>query len=369
MIRGVQTRQINLDVLRSLAMLMVVIWHFFYYAIEAHYFPTSTLGFVNYALSEIIVIGSNVCVNIFILLASYFLLDRPFNTKRILLLWFQVVFYSIGFCLLGSVTFAKGLAFGDILHAVFPVTNNTYWFFTDYIGLVILAPFLSKTASALSKKSYLYLLFALLILCCTFSLVIPLGNTMGAAKGYSLLWFIALFFWGAYYRKFGASLSKQRYLLFYLITVVFVFLFCAGKAMYRYLSTGSAPELEFLAYNGLAFPLAILLFLVFLKSTGTSSFLSSILSKVSPYSFGVYLITEHFLIRPILWETGIQWPVFLNSPWLIPLSLTFCIIVFFTCIGIDWVRAQLFKLSQLPMFCEKCSQWLSTKIDLLFSHL
>ena len=163
MTRGVQTRQINLDVLRSLAMLMVVIWHFFYYVIGAHPFPTSKLGIANYVLSEIIVICSNVHVNTFILLTSYFLLDRPFNAKRILLLWFQVVVYSIGLCLLGGATYAKGLVFGDILHAFFPITNKTYWFFTDYLGLVILAPFLSKTASALSKKDYLYLLSSLFL--------------------------------------------------------------------------------------------------------------------------------------------------------------------------------------------------------------
>lgn len=362
---GDSIRLVNLDALRSLSMLMVVIWHFFFYAIGSGSFPVSLSGTINYAISELIVISSNVCVNIFVLIAGYFLLDRKFHTKRVLLLWFEVVFYSLGITLIGALLSEENVNFESYLYALFPITSDSYWFFTDYFGLVILAPFLSKTAMALTQKEYIFFLMSLVILCCTFSLSIPLGNTMGASKGYSLLWFIALFFWGAYYKRFGTCLTKRKCRMFLLLTVGFVFLFCVGKTLYRFFCKGTYPEIEFIAYNGFAFPLSILLFLFFLNLSCRSGFLPTLLSSVSPYSFGVYLITEHYLVRPFLWNNCIPWLKCLDAPWFIPLSLTFCVLVFFISIGIDWVRNLFFKIIHLPRFSDNLIQWVSLKVELI----
>lgn len=363
------TRLANFEVLRSLAMLMVVIWHSFFYICGAHPFPTTATGISNYILSELLVILCNAHVDVFILVSGYFLLGKSFNTKRVLSLWFQVFFYSFAFTVLGWLIFANKPSWDSLRYAFFPLTNDNYWFFTRYIGLVVLCPFLSKAATALSKVEYRYFLIALIVFCCTLTYVIPLGNTMGAAKGYSLLWFIALFFWGGYFRRFGSSLDRRRCLRYFFATALLVALFCFGKAVYRYISAGTAPELELLAYNGFAFPLAVFLFLVFSKSSCDKGFLSTILKKVSPFSFGVYICSEHFVIRPLLWETGVPWRTLIDTFWFIPTVIVFCILVFFACAGIDLLRARLFDLMHVSQAADNLGKWLTQKINPLISRL
>lgn len=363
------TRLANFDVLRSLAMLMVVIWHFFFHVCGANPFPPTGTGLSNYFLSESLVILCNAHVDVFILVSGFFLLGKGFNTRRVLSLWFQVFFYSFVFTVLGWLVFAGKPSWDSIRYAFLPLTNDNYWFFTKYIGLVVLSPFLSKAALALSEREYRYFLIALTVFCCTFISVIPLGNTMGAAKGYSLLWFIALFFWGGYFKRFGSSPDRKRCLQFFFATALVVALFCFGKAAYRYFSNGTAPELEFLAYNGFSFPLAVFLFLLFSKSSCDKGFLSTLLTKVSPFSFGVYLCSEHVVIRPLLWETGVPWNTLIGTVWFIPAAIVFCILVFFACIGIDWLRARLFDVMHVPQAADKLGKWLTQKINPLISRL
>lgn len=41
-----------------------------------------------------------------------------------------------------------------LIHALLPIRYDSYWFITQYIGLYIISPFLSKWARSMSKKEY-----------------------------------------------------------------------------------------------------------------------------------------------------------------------------------------------------------------------
>ncbi len=355
-------RLIGLDLLRSLAMLMIVIWHFYFHAVGSNQFPNSSLGTVNYLLSEFLVVCCSACVNVFVLISSYFLVEKPFNASRILRLWLQVMFYSVGISLLFYFLTPGTLTWKDILRGFFPVSNYIYWFFSIYFGLALLAPFLSKTAVALSQKEYRLFLLVLIILCCTFTLIFPLGNTMGGAKGYSLLWFIALFFWGGYFRRFKKP-GPEYCLGVYFGLALLVTLFCVGKSVLRIRSGAPGPVIELPAYNGFAFLLSIPLFLYFKDKSFRKTALVKAATSLAPYTFGVYLISEHRSIREYLWNGPFPWASYLGQSWILPLMLGVSIVIFILCVGIDWLRTLLFNALGIHAGCDKLTQWVSHKIN------
>lgn len=359
-------RMVGLDALRAIAMLMIVIWHFFYEAIGSTPFPGTTTGTVNYLLSEFIVVCCSTCVNIFVLISSYFLIDKSFNAARLLRLWFQVVFYSVGLALLFFFISPGNVSWKELAGSFFPVSTYSYWFFSIYLGFTCMVPFLAKTSMALSRKDYRVFLLVLIIFCCTFSLMVPLGNTMGAAKGYSLLWFIALYFWGAYFKRFDIRFGRNHYPAIFVILALAVTAFCVGKAFLLHNAGRGSLSLEFPAYNSWAFLLSIPLFLYFKDKTFAHHSAERTVSALAPFTFAVYLISEQAQLRQVLWNGTISWTSFLGRPWFILLMFGVSLTLFFICIGIDLFRAMLFKRIRIPQGCDAFCQKIT---DRFFSFL
>lgn len=354
----------GLDILRSLAMLMIVIWHFYFHAMGSAVFPGTVPGTINYLVSQFIVVCCCVCVNVFVLISSYFLVEKPFNASRLLRLWLQVVFYAVGISLLFSLIFPGTFSWKESLNGLFPISSYIYWFFSVYFGFTLLAPFLSKAATSLSQKEFRVFLLVLVILCCTFTFIIPLGNTMGAAKGYSLLWFIALFFWGAYFKRFDVFPGK-KHLGWYFWLCIGVTLFCIGKSLLRLRAGAEGAIVELPAYNGFAFILSVPLFLYFKEKRFRDTFVLRTILAVVPYTFGVYLISDHPRLRELLWYGDIPWASLMNSFLFIPVILATCFGIFLICAGGDYLRSLLFKVLGIPRLCTR----LCHKIDSFFIDL
>ena len=323
-------RNYNLDVLRCLAMFLVVMWHFYWHGIRistvyADGVLTGTVGMANYWLSQWLVVICSACVNLFVLISAYFLVGKAFNGKRVMLLWVEVLLYGAGIALLFS---------RSPLPYLLPVSRSLYWFFPNYLGLVCLAPFLSALVGALTRPQYKRLLLVLTLLGCTFTMGFPFGDAMGASKGYSLIWFVVLFFFGGYFKRFSVRMSARR-----------AFLACLGVSLAAMLlvlvKTLARQEIffEIPAYNGFGFLSALLL------------------SWCAPYVFAVYLISEHPVLKRWLWGELVDWRPLINQWWFIPAMLGAVAAVFVLCVLIDCARVWLFKAIGL----ERCAQWLGDK--------
>lgn len=361
-------RVIGLDILRSVAMLMIVIWHLYWHGIDSGSFGCSGLSFFNYIVSEFILVCSSVCVNVFILISSYFLIDKSLNLKRIFLLWLQVVFYSFFLALLPYLFNPGSSSLSAVIKSLFPITSYTYWFITIYLGFVCIAPFLAKTAQSLQQKEYQSFLVILLLIGCTFALSFPWGNLMGAAKGYTLFWFIVVFFWGGYIRRFGIPIPPKKSLMFYFIGALIVTLFILAKACFRLRNGVTSIEIEFPAYNSLAFIISLLLFLYFKDHPFKNNFFEKTLIRLSPYTFGVYLLSENKLIRSLIWRDILPVNTLTDRIWFIPFVLFYCCAVFISCAGIDAIRSYVFKVIRMPEMCESVARYVSQKSCSLFIH-
>ena len=96
----------SIDLLKCLSMLMVVVLHLNGYGLQnVEYNPYGIIGFARTILQSFSIVG----VNLFVLISGYFLCSKQigfdrrsllFYYKRLLPLWIQVEFYSIGIYLL-----------------------------------------------------------------------------------------------------------------------------------------------------------------------------------------------------------------------------------------------------------------------------
>jgi hypothetical protein len=185
----------------------------------------------------------------------------------------------------------------------------------------------------------------------TISFDFPFGDIYGG--GTSLLFFIFLFLVGAYIRLYDIKWKKCQFGRYFFVLSLFVFCYTLAQE----LVIGHKHQVFlyhiFNSYNSLIFFLSLFAFLWFknvefrMKETR-----AAFIFKLSPLVFGVYLISDHPLMRQWLWGQ-VDWNYFFSSFFFIPFSFTAILIVFVVCLLIDYVRFLLFKLLRIDNYISR----------------
>ena len=164
-----KARQSNFELLRILAILMVVIGHF----IRQSGLLESETG-INGALNVFLGSGARIAVNIFILIGSWFMVDSSFKPARAVKLYLETAFYCIPITLL-MVCIGEAGGARNILQGMLPFLGRPVWFASAYISLIILTPFLNMTFLLPAKKQA-YLVGLLFFLFCAVSSIPSFSN-------------------------------------------------------------------------------------------------------------------------------------------------------------------------------------------------
>ena len=294
-------RMANLELLRCVAMMMVVVLH---YLGKSQLLPELTgesLGAQGMA-AWLLESFSVVAVNVYMFISGYFLCTSSFKLSRLLKLWLQVWLYSVGFGLIGMMTGVMTEISVDthfFLTLLFPVWMEHYWFMTAYIFLYLLLPFIGIALRHMTKQQLRSTVIMLLIVFSVIKSVLPLRLEMDA-KGYDCIWYLCVFAVAAYVRRFGipALEKKGRGILLYVVCVLLIF---GGTMALRmvFLKTGSLGRMTGMCmeYNHILPLLAALgLFYAFLKLDFKGK-IADVIVKIAPYTLGVYLLHENFGLR------------------------------------------------------------------------
>lgn len=294
-------RMANLELLRCVAMMMVVALH---YLGKGGMLSNLTGGHVTgmETAAWLLECFCIVAVNVYMLISGYFLSMSSFKISRLIQLWLQVWTYSVAFGLLGALTgVLKETAFDThyLLTLLFPVTMGHYWFMTAYVFLYMLLPFLGMAVGKMTKGQMQAALGILLSVFCILKSILPIRLEMDG-QGYDCLWYLCVFLAAAYVRRFGLPFleGKGRGLLLYAVCCLSIF---AGTFGLRgiYLRTGALEQRigMCLEYNHvLPFLAALGLFMAF-RRMDIPGRMGDAVNRIAPYTLGVYLLHENLGLR------------------------------------------------------------------------
>ena len=336
----------NIELLRCIAMMMVVVLHYLGKSSLLVNLTSERIGSAGVA-AWVLESFCIVAVNVYMLISGYFLCESSFKLSRLLKLLLQVLTYSVVIGLVAAVIGlvpAEELTTYYFVQILFPVSMGHYWFLTAYVFLYLLLPFLTMAVKRMTKGQLKLSLGLLLFAFCVLKSILPVRLDMDE-KGYDCLWYICVFLVAAYIRRFGIPFlqKKGRGITTYLLSVALIF---AGTFALRfvYLKTGSLGLLlsVCMEYNHVLVLLASVgLFATFLR-VHVSDKISGVICRIAPYTLGVYLLHENLGVR-YAWQKWLGAEQVSNLGMLLLFTLLAVIIVFTVGILAEYLRTMLMR--------------------------
>ena len=337
-------RRSNLEVLRIVSMILIVLHHYCRYGIGAVENPSPDALLV----ADILGLGGKIGVNAFVLITGYFLSQSRFKVNSLIRIIAEAWFYSL---VIGVAFFAyqpDSFAWGDFLKSFLPTRSGLPWFVTAYVGLYLISPFLGRAVGDLSHEAHRKVL---VVGALVFSAVPTLTGCMFVTS--DLSWFAFLFLVGAYIRKYGINKGCYTKMLWggsvFLIASTIVLNILSG------IYPAIADTTTFFAnmYTIPALLTSVGLFCTFknikMESVG-------IVNSVAQGCFGVYLIHENVFMRDFIWgHLGIifSWG---STFMTIALLLLGACGLFLVCTAIDLIRIRLIEKPFLSLFERKAER-------------
>lgn len=292
-------RESNFELLRIIAMLMVLILHSDFKTfgipseIEIDTAPWGSFGRIfveSFSLSS---------VNIFIMISGWFGIKT--SLRGCFNFLFQVIyFYSLSF----FITWICGindLSITNILH-VFCLPSNG-WFIISYLGLYILAPVYNTFLNIASKQVQRNILLSFFILQTVYGFV---GNSTNFNFGYSTLSFSGLYLLAGYVRR---HIDNDDYKFKWGGVIVYVSIVCVVSAAMFFLPFTIARMMQYtnplLVISSLS--IVVQCSKIHLKVNKTINFIAA-------SAFSVYLLHENIFISstvflPIMKSIGCDYGV------------------------------------------------------------
>ena len=300
-----KTRQEGPEVLRILAMLMIISMHYLQKGGVLTDFQEGITP-VNAAawLVEALCIGAS---NAYVLISGYYLAEGQFRVGKLVSLVLQIWLYSVSIpliCLITGIGGVRDWNLYDWAGVLLPLQSEHYWFATAYIGFYLFVPVLRMGVKGLDQKQFQWLLGGLILFFCLGKSLWPLALATDR-YGYDTIWFLCLYLTAVYLKKYPIPFlqSPKRALGLYLGAAIFIW--AAGMGLDRLaglgLPTGYAADMLY-SYNHIAvLVLSIGLVSVFLNLRVSNRKSGAVIGFLASGTFGVYLLHENAAVRH-LWQ-------------------------------------------------------------------
>lgn len=346
-------RESNFEVLRTIAMFFIVVYHCLTHGVGDGYgFSVShPITLSNVSFSDAMLVFSSIAVNLYVLISGYFLVDLNFKPSRIVRTWANACFYSCMITVLFVVFKITPFNIVSIAKSLFPISTDAYWFVTQYIGLLVLSPFLTLTVRQLTYRQYLFLLIVGAFLCLSIIPDFPLAKRYHVAHGNSVWSFAYLFLFAGFIKHHLQRISQTRLLMAVLLVTLLIFIF---ELLNGYQSR--IIHLYWLDYNALPFVLSVLVFIYVRQMKIPETGFWAVLVKMAPYTFGVYLIHDQLLVREWLWST-VSLTSYCDKAFFPLIIIVLCSIIFVVCTAVDAIRKKIFVLFRIDDVIAKVDKW------------
>lgn len=341
-------RESNFELLRVLAMFMVITVH---YIGHGGALKHTNIFSINFYYSNIIESFARFSVPLYTCIGSYFMVSKEANFKKLIKLWGQVVFYSVGLYfflfLMGYIEFNLFQSIKSIL----PIIMNQYGFVTAYFILMILSPFLNKFILSLDRLELKKLVIILFVLFIVFGAGFPVGVITNSYI--ALLIIIYLFI---SYIKLYVSVKKihKKYILLYLFSVFGIF--SLRMLLYK-IGLGYSSDV-FVSYNSTLIIIGTFSLFMFFR---TIKIQSKFINKVASLTFGVYLIHDNNYVRDILYTNILNTQQWFNSDKFLFITIVSIVSIYVICSFIEYCRIKIFNLLNINKHIEITVEYIFNK--------
>lgn len=227
-------RNYSLDLLRLLAMFMIVILHTLGHGgLLYSTVPYSSTYYAAWFIESLALCA----VNCYGILSGYTGVDGHYRYSNIITLWLQVLLYSVGITFLLAGIGKLELTPDIIKIACFPVMHGEYWYFTAYVGLFFMIPIINNALNAMKQHQVKALYVTCIIFYCLFPTYFR-TDPFVFSGGYNFVWLVILYIIGACIKK-GKLFSSIPFwicALGYLFTAssAWIFKFQVEKTFYKH---------------------------------------------------------------------------------------------------------------------------------------
>ncbi|MFZ7178929.1 acyltransferase [Avibacterium avium] len=358
--QSINHRHYGIDLLKVIAMLMIIALHTLGHGgVLGATKSNDTYFFIsNYSIAWFLEIGFYGAVNCYAMTSGYLSWNTSVKYAKLLYLWLQVAFYSLGITFIFS--FFINISLQQWLDPLLPITSSQYWYATAYFGLFLLMPILNAYLQSVSQSQIKWHLLILFI----FLTLLPLAlkkSPYYLNNGYSMLWLCLMYLLGGAIAK---CQLKERLTLSQCIKLFFTFVILtwANKMIIEYVNQFIGVKIPY--YNLISYisPTIILsslfLFLCFSKFTLHFRY-KKIITILANASFGVYLIHDNGLVRQHL-VAGYARSFAQNNALIMIMEIIGCIIaIYLCCFMIDFLRNELFKKLKLYERIKVIDSWIA----------
>lgn len=346
-------RNFGIDLLRIIAMVMVVVLHVIN---QGGVLNAASGNVINYLIASFFVSAAYGAVNCYALVSGYVGMDSKHKYAGIIQLFLQVVFYTVLITAVFYFLNPDKYGMWSFKNALLPVSSESYWYFTAYFGMFFFAPFFNKMLKVLSKKEAKALVFTIIMVLSLIPCVFQ-KDVFKSEWGYSMLWLSALYLLGGCIKILGCEkkMKKKTAFLFFLLSIIITYLstFLPGINKYTFLLTYTSPTVLISA-------VALLILFSQVKISGG---FKKLIAFFSPLAFGVYLVhTEPHIWNEVLLGRFIGFAKL--NPAMLVLSIVcavFCI--WFVCSMVDYIRLSIFKLLHIKGLCVAIENKLKNLFD------
>ena len=359
---SVKAREANMELLRIVAMLMVITLHC---VGRGLLLSNSVISNVNLLLIQFLDSFSLTANSLFILLTGYYYIGKKFNLRKILSLWGKTLFYCILIFTIYSILNLKT----NFLNSFFPVFSGAYWFITSYIALYFIMPFLNIAINKFSQKQCKFLIIFLVILMGVIRIIFNPADLFNS----TFMHMIVIYIIGAYIKKYvKIEPNKQYFIKYVLVAIIFtvaitildVLVHIIPKTLDVWIIIANILSYFRNFINIILVYMAILLFMKFKTINIKSNKLSKLILYISPSVFSIYIIHDNVHLRDMIWQK-FSFINLANSWLMIPYIILAILIVFTVCLAIDLIRRGIYTGLKKIKIINKGIQKINEQIDKL----
>ena len=334
---NVKGRNYGIDLLRIVAMFMVIILHILG---RGGILSSAGTYSINYYVGWLFEIASFGAVNCYAIISGYVCYNKKIRYSNLISIIFCAVFYVVILTVAGY--FATPDAdIESVKYSILHIrTVDGWWYLKAYFAAFFVFPFINLIVEKYDKKKLYIMLIGMFII---FSVIPTMicSDVFVLRSGYSPWWLLIMYFVGAVIKKYDIGLngSKIKYFCMYLLMVI---LLLGAKLVADYFEIRIYSEYLITYVSPFVVLSSVFLVMIFRKIK-MSKYVTNIIAFMSPLTFGIYLIHTQYYVWEYLDNRFVNY-VSMKFVWFVVSVIFTAVIIYLVCSIIEFIRQYIFRL-------------------------